>query len=573
MLVKYTIQNWDRKYDGILFLIQRLESMLFHYSDDIDRAPIHNTATLIKEYVKLANDKNIQSFHLEIVASELSQSIQTDEIIKKKYGNNFIERIINSLKSNTKETIFYLHSNITLEKYYNWCIEALLDEVKNPKNKKEINSYLRKWIASTIDFGYSSSYIYRNLQNRFTNVVENPQSEITEFLNQFNLKAKRFKVYFLFMGSFLKYKELLEQRLEIIYIDDGYFEKLRKKDNKAFIGCVNVDAIDSYRAVEFAYARLEIFISFYRVISNRNKEIIGKTAYVRNCETEEELYIPVLSEGFKNIEIEPKTDLRTTIDAAILGCQTKTAETYTSIRKIIMLHNMALRQVDLEDGFLNLWSALEIVGKDSKGDSKVEKVINSILPILQNDFFRKYFEAIISDLKNALSRDDYKKILLLIPEEGDEAYKIACFTLLGKYEREREELFEKITLYPNLRQRIYKGYCLRENRDRLFQISEKYSQRLKWHIYRLYRVRNGIVHAGERDRKIQVLGEHLHIYCDAVITDIIVKLATKDNLDTIQDVLVDSQLLVQDKRNYFKESGEVKVEDIKLMMKNSFVNM
>ena len=238
-----------------------------------------------------------------------------------------------------------------------------------------------------------------------------------------------------------------------------------------------------------------------------------------------------------------------------------------------MLHNMALRQVDLEDGFLNLWSALEIVGKDSKGDSKVEKVINSILPILQNDFFGKYFEAIISDLKNALSRDDYKKILLLISEEGDEAYKIACFTLLGKYEREREELFEKITLYPNLRQRIYKVYCLRENRDRLFQISEKYSQRLKWHIYRLYRVRNGIVHAGERDRKIQVLGEHLHIYCDAVITDIIVKLATKDNLDTIQDVLVDSQLLVQDKRNYFKESGEVKVEDIKLMMKNSFVNM
>lgn len=195
------------------------------------------------------------------------------------------------------------------------------------------------------------------------------------------------------------------------------------------------------------------------------------------------------------------------------------------------------------------------------------------MPILQNDFFRKYFEAIISDLKNALSRDDYKKILLLISEEGDEAYKIACFTLLGKYEREREELFEKITLYPNLRQRIYKVYCLRENRDRLFQISEKYSQRLKWHIYRLYRVRNGIVHAGERDRKIQVLGEHLHIYCDAVITDIIVKLATKDNLDTIQDVLVDSQLLVQDKRNYFKESGEVKVEDIKLMMKNSFVNM
>ena len=92
--MKYTIQNWDRKYDGILFLIQRLESMLFHYSDDIDRAPIHNTATLIKEYVKLANDKNIQSFHLEIVASELSQSIQTDEIIKRNMEITLLKELL-----------------------------------------------------------------------------------------------------------------------------------------------------------------------------------------------------------------------------------------------------------------------------------------------------------------------------------------------------------------------------------------------------------------------------------------------------------------------------------------------
>lgn len=47
-----------------LSFVQRLEAMLFHYSDDIDRTPIHNTSTLIKEYVKLANDKSTQSLYV-----------------------------------------------------------------------------------------------------------------------------------------------------------------------------------------------------------------------------------------------------------------------------------------------------------------------------------------------------------------------------------------------------------------------------------------------------------------------------------------------------------------------------
>ena len=115
--MKYITQKWNDEDDGVLFFVQRLEAMLFHYSDDIDRAPVHNTATLIQEYVDLANDKTIQPFHLDIVASELSQSIQTDEILKQKYGINFIERVITLIKSNSKETILYLSANITLENY------------------------------------------------------------------------------------------------------------------------------------------------------------------------------------------------------------------------------------------------------------------------------------------------------------------------------------------------------------------------------------------------------------------------------------------------------------------------
>ena len=75
--MKYLSQKWNKDYDGVLYFIQRLEEMLFHYSDDIVRAPIHNTATLIKEYIELDNDESIQPFHRDLVVNELIQSISS----------------------------------------------------------------------------------------------------------------------------------------------------------------------------------------------------------------------------------------------------------------------------------------------------------------------------------------------------------------------------------------------------------------------------------------------------------------------------------------------------------------
>ena len=49
--MKYITQDWTSTKDGYLFFVQRLQEMLFHYSDDIVKAPVHNTQTLLEEYV------------------------------------------------------------------------------------------------------------------------------------------------------------------------------------------------------------------------------------------------------------------------------------------------------------------------------------------------------------------------------------------------------------------------------------------------------------------------------------------------------------------------------------------
>ena len=100
--------------------------------------------------------------------------------------------------------------------------------------------------------------------------------------------------------------------------------------------------------------------------------------------------------------------------------------------------------------------------------------------------------------------------------------------------------------------------------------AEKYRKRVSWHIYRLYRVRNAIVHAGESHKRIQVLGEHLHIYVDAIIMELMIKLATDPHLNSIEDVLIDTELLI--KRKYdFSTTENIEYSDIELMLEHYFI--
>lgn len=568
--MKYITQNWGKTYDGILYFVQRLEEMLFHYSDDIVKAPVHNTSTLIKEYIELDQDDTVQDFHGDFVAHELIESIQIDDLIKTKLGVEFVERIIKSIKISPKETIYYLAGVIQPDKYYEWCVEAIVEHSKESKKKSEISASLRKWIASVLDVGYSPEFIYRYLHSVFEEPELEPNVKLRTFLRYFSLETKKYYVYFLFMGAVANYRELLEKRLGISFEEDDFFERIKKKDNKSFIGKLQVEGIDPYIAADEAYSRIDIFIRFYKVLSNRKKDIVGKTAFVISEERKEEIYITVKPTGYNNIEVEPQYDMVEVIDNAVLGCQRKPQYTYDLLQRIIMLHNMALMQSEVNDGFVNFWSIMEVVSKDVKGKSKIEKVVNGILPILQNGYWHKYFGTINSDMKNALSNGDYRDLLNKIEEEGIEEYKIACLCLLEQYETLREDLFLQLKAFPNIRQRIYKVYLLKNDKSRLFDLSEKYSQRLKWHIYRLYRVRNGIVHAGEEHKYVKNLGEHLHIYCDSVITEIIFKLSSYETFLSIQDVLVDTRLLVEMKRERFNKTEKISKEDIGLLFERTF---
>lgn len=124
--VKYIVQDWSKKDDGILFLVQRLQEMLFHYSDDIVRAPVHNTQTLIDEYLSVEKDVmkgKVKQYQLDSIIYELKESLLEDKILKEKYNSSAIEDIANLLSQKKGILVHYLSSMVSKGDYYYECIK------------------------------------------------------------------------------------------------------------------------------------------------------------------------------------------------------------------------------------------------------------------------------------------------------------------------------------------------------------------------------------------------------------------------------------------------------------------
>ena len=82
----YKLDNWDNdfRHDGLLYFSQRIQEMLFYYSDHIYKAPVLNSYLLIREYIntaKLVRKKVIKDNHLKYIMEEFQDTFSNDIVL------------------------------------------------------------------------------------------------------------------------------------------------------------------------------------------------------------------------------------------------------------------------------------------------------------------------------------------------------------------------------------------------------------------------------------------------------------------------------------------------------------
>ena len=168
-----------------------------------------------------------------------------------------------------------------------------------------------------------------------------------------------------------------------------------------------------------------------------------------------------------------------------------------------------------------------------------------MVPILLHNYAKNVFKQIYCYLKDNLEENDFRALLQTIAIGENEIEKIAFMIALPSCKVEREYAYNILSDFPLLRNRIF---VLRteifEKKSKFIKKLNNYKQRLEWHIQRIYRVRNSIIHSGESSERIRDLVEHLHAYIDEIIFEIIERMIQEDSLVSIENVLVYNKVYI-----------------------------
>lgn len=548
--------NWKDEYsqDGMLYCAQRIEEMLMPFTSHLYKTPVYNSFLLAYEFLNtysMVKEKLIDQAHLKTILEEFIDTFQTDIVVKKHFSENKIKYFIGKLSGSSideqSRTMHYLIH--VMANYPNWCIEILEETIEKPKEKKKIEKALRSFMPMIIGMGYHPRFIYHECKIIFSDCSINGTQPLEKFLGLFRGADEEYEVYFAVDKRVEQFRNILENRLNMSFERNKYVSQFHYDANSQVCAHLTESALDVNGAAERAYLTFDLFMRYYRFLGNRNQEWIGEKCLVLKKSTGDVNFIRIGHDRFFYSRDYDDRTLGKNSERTITKLLESTGgRDFIKIDKIIRAHNTALSSPDVNNAFLNLWSVLEIVGVDEFGadKSKIKQILNNVVPVLKRNYLNKIVAELHDYLKANLEQDNYNNLLKGVTEEGTEEFKIACIIGLEKYKDVREKAYVFLEHYPLIRSRMYQLYedVMRSKKKYCAEL-ERYGKRLKWHIQRLYRTRNMIIHSGDENDNMISLVEHLHSYVDELILDIIDRTTRDNSLGTISNVLLDAQVFIE----------------------------
>lgn len=573
MITKTSI-SWNNEFqnDGFLFFVQRIVEMLDYMTVDVFRVPLLNTSRLINEYLRISHGA-AKPYHLDVVFNEFVYSFENDIILQYKLGKPKIQQIINRLNSRPEkrqDTMEFLCHSVCAY-YLEWSKEYIRFIVPQNKEKKKIERAIRCFIPELLHLGYSRDEIYHSAKQLLSDEID-PNIALDVFLKQYDRTPKTFSVYLGISERMTSFRETLTKRLGIIFDDDGNFDKVETWKGYCTVKVSDIQALDASAAANKAFVSIELFTSFYQYFGNYGANLIQNRVLVVS-ENGIERKLVVNRGKYKSIEDDDPPKIGEIAETVITNLAHSARCSMPQLEKILKCHNRAISNNGLENGFLNLWSIMEIICVTKPESSKIEQVKSVAIPILKAGYLSTLFCDITSNLKKAISKDEFQKLLDDIPDGNADYEKIAYLILIPTYSSKLDSFVDCLVNYPVLRSRMLDLHDNYKKRNELYHLTNRYAQRITWHLYRIYRARNSIVHSGKRPTDLKDLGEYLHTYVDGLVDEIVVKLSV-GSLCHFSNVIVDLELQQEIIDEYFKKSEPIDSKVIELIFSqfNSWID-
>lgn len=531
-----------------MLFAQALEEGTFHYSYESYKLPALNSHYLCYDIVHTTRDiekKVLMDGNFIPLSEEFEQTLKEDIFIRsniddkgtllyfKDKNGSFYNICDSDLKvkiRNYTETAKYIIdicevNNFYLSSLLNTLIENIFSDNYNYKNSDKIYSATRMLITELVNAGYSKKYLYSTIVDFFFNpnkIINATPDTVIDFFNCFTFEEYDYQVIF----GINRKAAILFEKIENIVVrkptdDEKKILNLQRETN--YVTIIHLKSIDIYSAYESALRTINTFLSLHSINQHDSKIFITHKAIVSkkiedsfdNGITVKTSINPLKKKGNSSI-------LHALFDDIML---TNNISPLTSFYRAASLHSGAIESKDISNQLLNLWTVLEVL-IDTKRDN--EDKINTICTILGAVLNRCYMylniEQLLHDIKKCLENDIdmFFQGIEHDKDDLDNVEKLALLLSLDTQKDKLEELINNLLDYPLLVYRIrnFSDNVL-SNSKTIYEYLQRHEKRVKWHIMRIYRNRNMIVHNGSSMPYRDIIIENLHFYVDVLIETLI----------------------------------------------------
>lgn len=579
--------KYDSSLNCLLFFAQRLDELLFHHTTDTYRYPSLSLRGLAAEYCSVYSDVRtgtVNKKNLEHIIEELSGRLDHDDIAKNILTEEFSSRFIKSHKSWDIKTQFenvqYIGRKLSNKTYYNHIVESLKHLINENKQKCEIDVKASAFVRELLDCGYNENYVFQMLHEVFFHKEVSSLESLDDFFPRFDFSEKSYDVFIGYskdISSLLPLYEKMEvSDLNVSIVDPTSVPiGVKTKRQKTILKFECIKSYDMYSAFEIADAISSCVANSY--------------AFFRHDPNQMRTYGQVIDAQNQITTISPQKLLKNRVSTLSRESSTKNAESLikvlfknlenlSSFSGITRIHNSAILSENTSDSLLSLWSILEsIVDKDNDTDekqidkgnedkkdrSKIGNVISYTIPYLKSTHIQKLVQTCMTDI----IRWDIDFFNNHIANNGfgsNDLEHTFAFLAFKSTQPDRDCLFASTETYPLLRYRVCTLSDSLQNSKEIKSLIKAHTQRVTWHLHRIYRARNYIIHdANSNNRLNEGLVINLHSYVDTLFSEVITHISISPYNDSIYDAITNHKLsvLIMDEKLENRKNEEITVDN------------
>jgi len=522
--------------EGLLFFAQRLEELLFDYTIDSFKAPALNTLTRCTELLRSAEDVRaglIRTKTLHPIVEELADSIASDtaaKVVTQPHAADFARfewwNLVNISQLATQAEA--LRGYLWKRSYERELIRQLRAAVIEGHRKELISQLAASLSVEWVRQGFSRDFIFLKTRVYFFGVGETPiynaATAFDEFISFFGPQDYSFDVCIRVHKSVAGLGQTIPG--EIAVFSDAApppragkakeLQFLSAEHNGAYVTLREIKARDARSARNHAFRVLNNISMIAAFHVHRTPFLIDRSALVWQENHPVVLRAPTLPIHKHNecsIQELPARFLKTinALTPSRIG-----SDAWGRINAALGLHASALGSDDVAVQLTTLWAAIEAIVPSPLDEARIQTITDSIAPILSIGYAHKLFNGLHESLLRCV-RSEYLSVVADVGYEHPSAHACAAIVTIASNEALRDRLYLASERNPLLRFRIFAMKKMFDSADAMLTALKDHNRRILWHLRRIYRTRNMIVHAGRTVQSRETLVENVHEYLHQVI--------------------------------------------------------